>query len=384
MKNVRKIIISLIILCIIGIVPIYASEESSSIENSMKYAIEYVKNNGIMKGYSNTDFGENNKITNAELIVALMRSYYTGDYISVDSVNWWDSYVKTMQVEKVTIGSSLSNIISKDKQSTVKISDIADGIVGILGVNPYSYNFYDNYLNGLESVLDKQTANNIELLHQLGIIEQIDLEKEYTRGELANILYQIKTKFGTSKEIPKPKSIENLKVVYLDDRAKVYEKSCMDAISGIPKNILKDFIDAGWTFKFTTENIWNYYKSDYFKDNIGISGLCAADTKEIYVSFKIKYNIESSLLHEMGHFVKYHYFNLVNDVKLNEIYKSEKEAMIEHNREYSGSTVDEFFADGFMKTVIYLDREESNYHPKTYIPQLNEYILDIFNKINEK
>ena len=176
-----------------------------------------------------------------------------------------------------------------------------------------------------------------------------------------------------------PEIVLKLNLVWLDDKAELQRKSCINALGNIPLFILEDLSENHWKIFFTKESIWNYYTSDYYDNSVAATGLCSYDSKEIYISFCLNQEIKGTLTHEIGHFVQQYYFSN-KSVLLKEYYKSEKESISEVYRKYSGSSVNEYFADGFSKIMLYRDKsDESDRHPKNVIPLLYSFLTDWLN-----
>lgn len=357
-------------------------DKNSYLNDIFEEAINYVKENGIMQGYSDGSFGAEKIMTNCEFFVVLLRSFYDGDLKESKDNKWYSDYIETIKNENIFSYAQFYKLSHEDLNKNLTIETISDGIVGILGLEAYNFNLYGDKLKGLSECYREETGNNIELLHQMGVVfgdnsNKIDLQKGYTRGEVAKLIYLMKNTDIKKDYIPE--IVLKLNLVWLDDKAELQRKSCINALGNIPLFILEDLSENHWKICFTKESIWNYYTSDYYDNSVAATGLCSYDSKEIYISFCLNQEIKGTLTHEIGHFVQQYYFSN-KSVLLKEYYKSEKESISEVYRKYSGSSVNEYFADGFSKTMLYRNiSEESNRHPKNVIPLLYIFLTDWLN-----
>lgn len=347
-------------------------------------AIEYVKEHCIMNGYTDGSFRENEEITNCEFLVVLARAFSDIDKenteLNSENMNWYDKYVDYIGSLELYNTSIYYDMTHDELNESLSIGTLAKGLVNILDLDVYNYKLYDNHIKELDCEIYTNyytSRDYIELMHQMGLIDSdIDLNEPITRGEVADIVYKVRVNEDIPNREYRPKYLDELKVNYLDS-SEMHRYYCEEAIGEIPTFILQSLIDNNWTINFTEDNIWNYYESPYHSSSIAIDGIYIPALKEIYVSFKLVYSIENTLLHEIGHYVYYEFLDSADRLEIQEIYNKEKGSMEEYSRKYNSSNEKEYFADGFRLTVqnMYRDTDEKS-HPINNIPLVYNKILD--------
>ena len=170
MKNVRKIIISLIILCIIGIVPIYASEESSSIENSVSDDILVF----LSKCYKLIHY-RNSKSEIRNIPYVIFDYSRNIEDIFLMLYKTIECYYKKQNIKSITssfINYSIHNNYDKFKKKTEdEIEDLARQIICLRNRYVHSGYYIKNNslkitfkdLDGKTSKLKNYTLNNVDV-----------------------------------------------------------------------------------------------------------------------------------------------------------------------------------------------------------------------------
>ncbi len=381
----RKVLFLVSAILLFSCVTVYGFTD---VDESSEYyeAVNYMYENGIVGGYGDDTFRPDNPISYNELAVILTRSSDIYEkYLTVFDLphpHWATSYlifVRTQgwfNVSEMYYGNAgeCNNLVSK--------SMALRGIFGMFGLELYNYHFYEKEIADIEECQSENAQNAVMLAYVLGFIDvdennKLGVNDNITRGEVCKLIYDLyKLKETGGINVIVPQIVEDLDIVFIEPVSEKGELQVINELAWFPMDIIKEFNDRNWTLYITNSNLFEVYKGPYFSELNSAVGLCDYNRKEIWVNYTLLININSTLMHEFGHFVKHTYFDTVSDETIiYRLYTEEKKQLTELcGRDYCETNSSEFFAEAFKKYTAYVyslgleDKEENykNLAPKTY------------------
>ncbi len=175
--------------------------------------IEYVKDLGIVKGYSDNTFKPDNLINRAEFTKIIVEALYDeNDYMEYDNPNadescffdvdasqWYAKYVCFAKANDIVSGHPSGDFMPNSQINYVEALKIvlrayeAKGLIGPLGseedskywYGPYSDFVYDDYVEKIDMA---NNADGIQASPYLALHAVVSLDEEITRAEACVII----------------------------------------------------------------------------------------------------------------------------------------------------------------------------------------------------
>lgn len=153
--------------------------------------------------------------------------------------------------------------------------------------------------------------------------------------------------------IPPVETIGNVQKRYVD--------RCEEMLSLLPESICYLFVDYGWHFYVTTENI---AMTEFDGEYSSVKGV--TDVESLYVKVEDRDNATSTtILHEFGHFVDY-CCNFPSEKKeFLAILEQETQSARDMGMDYGPGDNEEYFAESFLWYLTFPEKMESHI-PLTY------------------
>ena len=147
-----------------------------------------------------------------------------------------------------------------------------------------------------------------------------------------------------------------------------------EVLKNVHSVILKDVIERGWKIRFVDS------VGGYFEKYPTAVGMYSGKDKTIYVNGRNFTNKNTTLVHELGHYLYYSIQLKDKDInnkitKIDLIYESEKSVVSNIIRAYSSTNVREFFAD--LYTYYITGKFEKSINDVDEISDSFEMIVDI-------
>ena len=159
------------------------------IKNILASAIIFVRNKNFVKGYDDNTYRPENPITRAEFTKIILLAKYSQEEIDetkiqyfsdVKKSDWFANYVNFAKSKNIISG--VAETVNFEPNENINFAEASKIIVNVLlGEQTEletSENWYDIYL-------EKLSENNINL-------ENFDVNKNVTRGEMAELIYGLK------------------------------------------------------------------------------------------------------------------------------------------------------------------------------------------------
>lgn len=384
-KNKIFLLFSLLFFIFCSVVYADTSFDDYSIENKGYPEVSYLLKENIVSGYANK-FNPNKLITYSE---ASQMVYNAFPLLGKPSESWYgtsfDTFCDFYMID--TSIQPLDTVLYED--AIALILQFCPDIPGVIDVNRLDKNqiIQEGELQNIS--IDKNMFFNLKRKEKKKefkkIFERENLgqkiirkySEELTREDFSILLYDcIQKEKEYKREICELffKNNIDLELRTEDENNQVYEP-IMYMLMNIPTCVLNEISETGWRIKVVD------MVGLYFSDYPTAVGMYSASKKTIYITGKnlVKYN--TTLYHEIGHYL---YYKGVYHPMFNEIYETEKtdlSKLVTGNALKNGS---EFFADafrGYCSRVLDIELKKNS---QTYIniknihSYISAYCMDLF------
>ena len=346
------------------------SDAPSNIE--VNSAIYYLVNEGIVSGSSDGLFHPNNLITYAEFSKILYNAFnllwYSGDA-------WYDQSFELLKEYNLIDDSvnPLDNVTYEEGLRLVLM--FCTDIPGVVNCNKsellqevVTTGSEDDTNEAIKTYAEIAKENNIEIRKENSdYLTRLDVCNLVVKGLMKNNDYKMKLCYSVYEncvvnEVTNPFSNMSIPVAAPEVLKKVHSV------------ILKDVIECGWKIRFVDS------VGVYFEQYPTALGMYSGKDKTIYVRGRNFTNTNTTLVHELGHYLYYGIQLKDKDInkkttKIGIIYESEKSVVSNIIRAYSSKNVKEFFADLYMAYIT--GRFEKSINDVDEISDSFEMIVDI-------
>ena len=395
--NVKKVL--LLVSCILMLCTVTVFGFTDVDENSDYYeAINYMYENGIVVGYGDDIFKPDNPISYNELVVILTR--FSDNYDKFKKVfdlphpHWATSYLIFARTEGWLNASEMYYGNAEECMQPIPKSVALRAIVGLNGLELYNYRFYEKNIADIDDCISEDVQNAVMYAYVTGLIDidennNVGVNDNITRAEVCKLLYDLrKLKEANELKVIVPEMIQDLDIVFIEEISDKGRLFVINELTWFPVDVIKEFNARGWTLYITNNSLLQSYTGSYFPELRSAVGLCDYNGKEIWVSYTLLMNIQSTLMHEFGHFVEGAYCNKPTDKSvLRKLYNEEQKGISEFSKnDYCETNTTEFFAEAFKAYTAYayyLDIPERDESYQKLAPKTYEYFTELFMKIDD-
>lgn len=350
MKKISKVLVLSLMMSILCTFNIFAEDNVTFTDvpiNSPYYtAVEYLVDNGVVKGCGNGVFNPNNEITLNQFATMLVRAFEpverkSGPLPVAFSNGWISMYV-----------------VSQEPNTKIQSGAVLESLLKAANIDVYSQ---DNIRTGWEDYL--------RVVKEWGLLnDDISTSSFITRGEVANLFYMVMT--NDYIDLNKPDVLEKINIVNTTSQN---TGDYVYYLSKVPSEILDIFDAKDWTFKIDNSEIAKYN----YENSSSAVGLCSYMDKTIYV------NCQNPTVHEFGHFIDYATDGVVG---LDKLFTKEGSAFEEfvmngissyYYGKYDVANSAEYFAEYFEKYINYKSDDKVMENLKKATPETFEYFSNL-------
>lgn len=286
-------------------------------------SLEYLAERNIVAGIGGDQFSPDAPLTVRQWAIMLCRAYGAAETGHAAPDFGLDC------VEQCVKNGWLNITAYSDPDTQICWAALLESAFNAKDIPVYSYELYPDGapLSSQENLL--RIGMDLELCEGDTAPLQVS-----TRGEAAQMLYQLLTQSFEITPPPSPIPIQN--------HADIFLNSYQLELSRVPQPILHVFQSRGWSYVVDFEYLEQYSRE------IGITciGLTDYSKKQVFVSEA------SSTLHEMGHFL-HSVIGFPKDVEA--LYQEEAPAAAKLLRQYALENSHEYFANCFAYWISYRD-----------------------------
>ena len=316
-------------------------------------AVSEMVKDGSVNGYPDGSFDPFGKITAAEAINILQKSFRDASKVPADGD--WNSYPWHMN------GWIPADLFFGDYSVSISRNTACKLI--LLARNEV---IMDQDLYPSDPEIKEPVSDAIYTCKQRGYVSgygngYFGGRDMLTRAQFCEMLRNIKHASDHEIELP---SDPILQIEYrgFGDNHDSFTMGAVKSLQAVPEELKHVFDERGYTFVVANGPSFTSYLSQYFSDPSGAVGCFSADNKLIIVNAVSEKNV----LHEFGHFLRYE-FGSIDAVT--PLYDSEKsEFLISTATSYGGQNAEEYFAEAFVYYITAPDRL------KKAAPQTYDYI----------
>lgn len=309
--------------------------------------IKYVYEEGISCGTSANTFSPDQPITLGELSMMLCRTYWP-------EKEWtFEAAINKVVVEEMGFVINPAT----EKYSPVSAYSAYEAVFSCLGIPVFGEELYNPDVNRSNTaVACAYTAARMNLCE-----EDSDPLRYITRGEVAQLLYQLKERPETDTVAPE---IVNKLNVTIEEDYSTAANNYLQLVQELPTVILDQFEKSGWSLVIGNDYIaeWNV------ENNISAVGLTTYADKTIYTARPV------TTIHELGHFL-HHQLKRPSDVM--NLYHEEAESARSVIGDYATTNEDEYFAEVFCEWFCSQNNETRRAELRAAAPKTFAYFSNL-------